>query len=460
VAAEAAAQRERKRAEEVLRLSAFQQLDDLVREADELWPISTALTARYERWLSAAADLAAKLPSHEATLSELRARGTATTSEGRASWAFDTDEDRWWHAQLTKLVESLKEFIDEEHGLASAGISLEHGWGIVRRLALVGTIEERSLTSPEACARWEEALASIRDDYEGLELTPQFGLLPIGQDPESGLWEFAHLLTGEPPERDSDGKLIRADGVGLVLVLLPGGTFWMGAQSRDRTQLNFDPQAQGDENPVRRIQLSSFFLSKHEMTQGQWERVTGKNPSYFGPGDRLPVEQVNWIECEEVCRHMGLDLPSEAQWEYGTRAGTETPWWSGDEPHLLAEVANLADRSYRTGGGARDQITEDWDDGAYGPNAGGRYSANLFGLHDVHGNVWEWCLDWYADYRTSGEVLRDPVQYAQQGSSVRVSRGGSFVVAASNARSADRNGDSPSVAGRDLGCRPARRNAP
>jgi formylglycine-generating enzyme required for sulfatase activity len=306
-------------------------------------------------------------------------------------------------------------------------------------------------------------VASIQGDcpwYAGLELTPQFGLLPIGQDPESGLWEFAHLLTGEPPERNSDGKLVRLDGVGLVLVLLPAGTFWMGAQSRDRTQPNFDPQAQGDESPLRRIQLSSFFLSKYEMTQGQWERVTGEDPSYWGPGDRLPVEQVSWIECEEVCRRTGLDLPSEAQWEYGTRAGRETSWWSGDAPDLLAEVANLADRSYSTGGGARDRLIEDWDDGADESSVGGRYAANLFGLHDVHGNVWEWCLDWYADYRASAEVLRDPVQIEQQGSSNRVRRGGSFGNAASSARSANRTNDTPVNAGPDLGLRPVRRISP
>src|SRR5262245_66256570 len=105
--------------------------------------------------------------------------------------------------------------------------------------------------------------------YEGLELAPQLGLLPLGQDPESGLWEFADLQTGDPPERGSHGKLDLKTGFGLVFVLLPGGNFWMGAQNADPVKPNFDPHAQIDE-ALHQVRLSPFFLSKYEMTQGQW----------------------------------------------------------------------------------------------------------------------------------------------------------------------------------------------
>jgi len=447
-----------KRADQVLRLSAFQRLDDLVRTADALWPMDPALVEQYERWLADARELVAGLSSYRSTLAELRASGKEITVDGSVGWTFASDEDRWWHTQLGKLIESLEAFTDEETGLCSGGISPEHGWGIARRLEYARTVEARTRSGPEARARWQAALDSIRSDprYEGLELVPQLGLLPLGPDPESGLWEFADLQTGDPPERGSHGKLDLKAGFGLVFVLLPGGSFWMGAQNADRAKPNFDPHAQIDE-ALHRVRLSPFFLSKYEMTQGQWERITGSNPSQWNHEDRRPVEQVSWFLCDETLRRFGLTLPSEAQWEYGARAGTDTPWWSGEDLTLLAEVANVADRSYRIHGGALDQSWEDWDDGAHDTAPVGRYAPNLYGLYDVHGNVFEWCLDPYGPYPLE---QMDPLQEDQAGSTDRVARGGSFNVAALVTRSADRYDAPAEDTGGFLGCRPARSISP
>jgi formylglycine-generating enzyme required for sulfatase activity len=168
---------------------------------------------------------------------------------------------------------------------------------------------------------------------------------------------------------------------------------------------------------------------------------------------------VNWTQCDEVCRRLDLTLPSEAQWEYGARAGTGTPWWPGDDPTLLVEVANLADRSFRSGGGARDRVVEDWDDGATWLCHGGRYAPNLFGLHDVHGNVWEWCLDSLSGYMvTGGEILVDPVRLEAGGS--LVCRGGGADDVSVHARSSDREGGWTGFFDGDLGLRPARRISP
>ena len=448
--------RAERKADEVLRLSALQRLDDLVREVDRLWPIAPELVERYQTWLSSAGRLLAELPSHEASLTELRARGRQLPDEGGLVWTFDSTEDRWWHDQLTKLAEGLKAFSDEKTGLFSAGISPEHGWGIRRRLELVGEIAERSIDSPEAKERWTEALASIRDRcawYVRVELEPQFGLLPIGQDRASGLWEFAHLLSGEPAERRDDGRLFLESRTGLVLVLLPGGRFQMGAQSSHPEQPNHDPAARSNEGPVHPVMLSPFFLSKYEMTQGQWQRVVGENPSSWGPDGLLPVERVSWIDCDELCRRVGLKLPTEAQWEYGARAGTSTPWWSGEEADVLFEVGNLADESYGRGFEG-DTSYERWDDGAWGPSRTGNYAANPFGLLDVIGNVWEWCQDWHGLYPVGAEAVVDPVRLDQ--GFVRVYRGGGFSVLAANARSAVRPNDETEVAGSLIGLRPAR----
>src|SRR5262249_83188 len=155
------------------------------------------------------------------------------------------------------------------------------------------------------------------------------------------------------------------EGMGLVFVLIPGGKFWMGAQREDPHGRNFDPQARNEETPVNEVTLAPFFLSKYEMTQGQWERMVGRNPSYFGPSHYSticnregkgwtslhPVEQVSWTECAALLKRLGLLLPTEAQWEYGCRAGTSTVYWSGDAKETLADAANVADAFAKSHGG-------------------------------------------------------------------------------------------------------------
>ena len=395
----------------------------------------------------------------------------------RSEWTFEETEDRWWHGQLVKLVDGLKTFSDAEKGLLTAGTSPEHGWGVKRRLDFARTIEERSVAGPEVRARWAEAIASIRDRaqcpmYDGLEIEPQVGLLPIGRDAGSGLWEFAHLETGEPAERAADGRLVLQEETGLVFVLLPGGTFSMGAQSSDPAGPNYDPQAFPDEGPVHEVALSPFFLSKYEMTQGQWLRFVGRNPSRDNPqtystrwnrsglkGDLLhPVEQVNWNMCTEICDRLGVVLPSEAQWEYAARGGTTTVWWTGNDKESLRRsfAANLADRNAKEFGGSGWGVIEDWlDDGNVSHAPVGTYAANPFGLHEVHGNVCEWCRDAHRGDFYGRAPRQDPVS-EPVGSPRRVFRGGAFTTSAAFARSASRMSPTPESAGFFLGLRPAR----
>jgi formylglycine-generating enzyme required for sulfatase activity len=178
--------------------------------------------------------------------------------------------------------------------------------------------------------------------------------------------------------------------MGIVLVLVPPGSFAMGSAKGPRP----------DERPTRTIQVGAFYLSKYEMTQGQWERATGVNPSRYRPpmgdGGRAitllnPVERVSWDDCERTLRWLGLKLPSEVQWEYAARAGTETEWWTGDDERTLQGAANLADQALERFGGLSASVS--WDDG-HGVHATvGSFRANAFGLHDVIGNVSEWTQD-------------------------------------------------------------------
>jgi serine/threonine protein kinase/formylglycine-generating enzyme required for sulfatase activity len=391
----------------------------------------------------------------------------------RRTYDFDSREDRWWHAQLAKLVSDLRAFTNEERGgLDTSGTSDQHGWGIPRRAVFARTIRERSVEGAYARKRWDDAIASIAraPEYGGLSVAPQIGLLPIGPDPDSHLWEFAELATGDPAERGADGKLVLKESTGLVLVLIPGGTFEMGAQSSDASGANYDPQAREDEGPVHAVHLSPYFLSKYEMTQGQWQRFTGRNPSAYGPRNYFtawnregrgwtalhPVEQVAWAQCTAVMAHLGLSLPSEAQWENGARGGTHSVYWTGADVASLSGAANVADSYGKTNGSGHWSAWDpDLDDGNTVHAEVGTYRANPFGLHDVHGNVWEWCADGYDPGFYVKDAPTDPVAAADR-SSFRTVRGGAFLVTGSNARVAKRSPDTPETQFSGLGLRPAR----
>jgi len=243
-------------------------------------------------------------------------------------------------------------------------------------------------------------------------------------------------------------------------VLIPGGTFWMGAQKTDPNGRNYDPEARGDES-VHKVSLSPYFLSKYELTQGQWSRFAGFNPSIYKSGFNgtlgitNPVEQVDWLTCERVTRGLGLELPSEAQWEFACRAGTSSAWWTGNVKELLADKVNLADQSYVAVGGQAGEAAwwPDFKDGFPLHAPVGGFAANAFGLHEICGNVWEWCFDAYEYYPS--EEARDP-RLDGEGLAARMMRGGGFDTTASRASSAYRGLNSPKYSVNNLGLRPSK----
>ncbi len=307
------------------------------------------------------------------------------------------------------------------------------------------------LDAPHADA-WEAAIDRVTRSakYGGLSLTRQVGLAPLGPDPESGLEEFALVETGKSPKRSaSTKKFILGDDTGLVFVLIPGGTFTMGAQYEDPGTPNFHPHARREEGPPHTVTLAPFLLSKYEMTQGQWQRVTDANPSLFrGAGTasplRHPVEQVGWNDCEKVLGRLDLLIPTEAQWEYACRATTATTWWTGKNRETLRGAANAIVDYHGLGG----------LDPVLAPV--GVYRANRFGLHDVHGNVWEWCRD-VGDYDVHAGAPDGLRAIAQGPVRFRVARGGSFNADAYFARCAYRCFVKPDARDPRVGIRPSRR---
>ncbi|MFT5048983.1 MAG: sulfatase activating formylglycine-generating enzyme [Chlamydiales bacterium] len=383
---------------------------------------------------------------------------------------FASDDDRWWRVQLAKLVAEIEAFSHEESGLIG-GLAPGSGWGVERRLSFAREVQQRTVEGSEAQRAWQQAIASIRDiadcpEYRGLVIRPQMGLLPIGRDPESGLWEFGHVMSGEIPIRASDGFLGLDEDTCVVLVLVPGGTFTMGSQRDDPGASNYAASAEEREGPVHPVSLSPFLISKNELTQGQWSRIAGWNPSRYNPDTpptnigeitlANPVENVSWEECSLWLGRMGLELPTEAQWEYTARAGSSTEWWTGAERDSLVGAANLADRAATRAGATWSDIA-DWpelDDGWPVHGVVGSLAANHFGLHDVHGNVREWCRERRGTYgqpvaENNGERV-DPEEQA------RIFRGGGFSNAAVRSRSGMRGAYPKDLRFNDLGVRPTR----
>jgi formylglycine-generating enzyme required for sulfatase activity len=296
-------------------------------------------------------------------------------------------------------------------------------------------------------------------------------------NPVTKLWEFYHLRSawnGRPGEDPGDLPIPvhRPDGsvevngeTGIVFVLVPGGTFTMGAQGTDPSGDNFDEWATELEAPVHAVTLAPFLLGRHEVTQGQWSRLAdGENPALAHAGGEAvprtitlahPVEYVTWHESAELLRQHGMMLPTEAQWEYACRARTDTPWAAGPRPEDLAGYGNVLD-AYAT------EVMDNWPGAVYFRDGhaihapAGSFRSNDWGFFDMHGNVWEWVRDWLEFYENpvaEGDGLR--VVYGEPRGQ-RIFRGGGYFYEARHARSARRGWDGPSFKGNVLGLRALR----
>jgi formylglycine-generating enzyme required for sulfatase activity len=199
----------------------------------------------------------------------------------------------------------------------------------------------------------------------------------------------------------------------MEFVLIPAGEFLMGSHDGDQ-----------DEKPPHRVRIRQpFYLSKYEVTQGQWHAVMGNNPSYFKGDLRRPVESVSWEAVQEFIRRLQAQergtryrLPTEAEWEYAVRAGTTMAYSFGNEADLLKDYAWYKQNAKGT------------------THPVGQKRPNAWGLYDMAGNVFEWVQDWYGDYPAA--AMTDP-QGPSSGSH-RVIRGGSWNFEAGYGRSSDR----------------------
>ena len=234
----------------------------------------------------------------------------------------------------------------------------------------------------------------------------------------------------------------------LDMVQIPGGTFMMGSPESE--------EGRDDDEAQQQVTVDDFYIGKYEVTQEQWQAIMGNNPASFKKGGKYPVEKVSWNDCQEFCEKLSektgltFTLPTEAQWEYACRAGTTTPFYYGET--LSTDIANYNGK-YVYGeskkGVYRQETTEV-----------GSFPANGFGLHDMHGNVWEWCQDDYeknyqannknfqqdANKVTANAVTLVSASFAPNillanNSQYKSLRGGSWVSIPNNCRSAIRVND-------------------
>ncbi len=236
----------------------------------------------------------------------------------------------------------------------------------------------------------------------------------------------------QPVEHQPESERPQSNLPEIEMVWVSGGTFTMGATSEQGSDA-FD-----SEKPAHSVTLSGYYIGKYEVTQAQWKAVMGNNPSYF-KGDNLPVEQVSWNDVQEFIRKLNQQtgksyrLPTEAEWEYAARGGSNSRGYKYSGSNNIGSVA--------------------WYDGNSGntTHAVGTKSPNELGIYDMSGNVYEWCQDWYGSSYYSNSPQRNP-QGPASGSD-RVCRGGSWIYSARGFRVSFRDYYSPVIRSYDLGFR-------
>ena len=242
---------------------------------------------------------------------------------------------------------------------------------------------------------------------------------------------FLLFQWGCQKDKPSNQKFF-TNAIGMEFVYIPKATFTMGSPPDE-------PKRHHDEVQHPVALLTGFYMSTTEVTQGQWHKVMGDNPSEFMEcGEQCPVESISWNDVQNFIKQLNkieenktYRLPTEAEWEYACRAGTDTPFSYGK--CLSTEQANFDGRTPLDEcprGKYRERVT---------PVA--KFPPNPWGLYDMHGNVWEWCQDWY------GTILPGPATDPTGPSSgkYKVVRGGSWFSLDDDCRSANRDRSAPNL---------------
>src|SRR5262245_22445488 len=382
----------------------------------------------YAAWIAQHAEpLAKERPRVQLSLERLRAPLPALQPDDPA--------DQHLEKALLSLQAALQTFLGDGGTVAD----------VLQRQRFMVSLEPVA-TAHEAA--WRAAIDAIKTSdgkiasaaYRGLQMTRLSGLVPLGCNPDTMLFEFLDLASHAPghplPTRDTTGNLRMDADTGVVFVLIPPGNVRMGAHRGDPGMPQNDDAAKDDELNGSLVILDEFLFARTELTEGQWARLC-RRPL----GDRdasMPATGIDWDEAQQVLRGFDQQLPTEAQWEYACRAGTTTPWCSG------RDWASVVSRGWF---GPR-------------PQQGGKLRPNDFGLFDMHGNVAEWCADekllYDAFVPRPGDGLRSRPETPPD--ALRVVRGGACddLDPKHLSRSSARDARSPATRDGAIGLRPVR----
>lgn len=247
-------------------------------------------------------------------------------------------------------------------------------------------------------------------------------------------------------------RTFKSPSTGMDFILLPSGKFIMGSPSEE--QGRYDREGPINEYPIHEVTIKkSFYIGIYTVTQSQWKRILGSSPSSFN-GDNLPVEKVSWDDAQRFIKKLNQDemtnkyrLPSESEWEYACRAGTQTSYYFGDDENTLGEYA------WYNGYAREKELSIKGDKILSGKTTHpvGEKKPNPWGLYDMHGNVYEWCQDIY--HQNYNNAPSDGSVWEKGNSVSRVIRGGSWYSPASYCRSAVRKNDYSSKRVENIGFR-------
>ncbi len=295
------------------------------------------------------------------------------------------------------------------------------GLGALAAVELVDLVEgSKPSSSPRiglvGASAWDVLAQAL--EFDGVRALDQ-----VWDDPDRSMFSDLTVGRSAPLLRGlgTCSPIEDTDDNGIVFVRVCPGTFTMGSPDDEVGRNN-------DEGPEHEVTLSEFWIAKFEVTNELYQRFQVQPPSRFlGEGANLPVERVTWFEADKFCRDFGYGLPTEAEWEYAARAGTNTRWSFGDEEAKLDRHAWYSNNS------------------DIEPHPVGEKEPNPWGIHDMHGNVYEWVADWYGPYSADSQIYPT----GPDDGSFRVLRGGAFFNSPRYLRSAyrfrfvpeDRNGD-------------------
>jgi formylglycine-generating enzyme required for sulfatase activity len=239
------------------------------------------------------------------------------------------------------------------------------------------------------------------------------------KDPPKAVIDNPQAQEKDPPKPPEP----YTNSLGMKFVWIPPGNFMMGSPKEEKERIDNETQ--------HKVTLTNgFYMGVYTVTQQEWQSVMGNNPSRYKGEKNLPVETVSWDDCQGFIKKLRekdkkvYRLPSEAEWEFACRAGTTTPFHFGEA--ISTDQANY-NGIFTYGGGKKGVNREK-------TTPVGSFPANAWGLHDMHGNLFQWCEDWYGDYPPNDVV--DP-QGPEKGQA-RVVRGGSLSSIPGDCRSASR----------------------